>query len=180
MQNVSVSRRYARALLDASGAKSDELLAQVEELVRFLGEHPDVATAVGSPALTKPVRMKAVEAVAKVAGFLPQLTNLLKLLTDRNRIGILPTMARIYRELVDARLGRVRGKVTSAVKLGDAQVSSIRASLETLTRKSVLLETKVDASLIGGVVTQVGSHTYDGSLKTQLRDLGQQLSRPAR
>jgi F-type H+-transporting ATPase subunit delta len=47
-----------------------------------------------------------------------------------------------------------------------------------MSQKHVMLDTKVDTSLLGGVVAQVGSKVYDGSLKSQLRDMGQLLSRP--
>lgn len=94
------------------------------------------------------------------------LTNLLKLLVDRNRMEVLPQLTRGYRDLVDARIGRVRGKVTSAVGLTAGQLAAVCGSLESLTQRRVLLESTVDASLLGGVVAQVGSRTYDGSLKT--------------
>jgi F-type H+-transporting ATPase subunit delta len=89
-----------------------------------------------------------------------------------------PLLARQFRDLVDARLGRVRGRVTSASVLQPAQVTAIAASLKGLTRHEVLLAATVDASLLGGVVAQVGSTVYDGSLRTQLKDLAQALSRP--
>ena len=180
MQNVSVSRRYARALLDAAGAQSDQVLAQLEALVVLLAENPEIHIAVGSPALPRPQRTQAVEAIGQAAHLDVTLVNMMKLLTDRNRMDTLPMLARIYRDLVDARLNRLRGTVTSAVALAPAQVEAIRASLEKLTHRSVLLEPKVDRQVLGGVVAQVGSHTWDGSLRTQLRDLEQQLTRPVR
>ena len=85
-------------------------------------------------------------------------------------------LARSYRELVDARMGRVRGKVASAVKMGDAQVAALKKQLEALTQRSVVLETSVDASLLGGVVATVGSHQFDGSLRSQLNELGRTLT----
>jgi F-type H+-transporting ATPase subunit delta len=178
MQNVSVSRRYARALVDAAGPDVDAVLAQLEALLVLLESSPDVGAAIASPALSRAHRVGAVEAIARVAGFHPMLTNLLKLLVDRNRMEVLPQLTRGYRDLVDARIGRVRGKVTSAVGLTAGQLAAVCDSLESLTQRRVLLESTVDASLLGGVVAQVGSRTYDGSLKTQLRELGRQLSSP--
>jgi F-type H+-transporting ATPase subunit delta len=106
--------------------------------------------------------------------------NLLKLMTDRNRFDVLPFLTRQYRDLVDLRVGRVRGQITSARALDEAQVRGIKLSLESMTQRSVVLESSVDASLLGGVVAQVGSKVYDGSLKAQLKDLSQALSRPVR
>jgi F-type H+-transporting ATPase subunit delta len=66
--------------------------------------------------------------------------------------------------------------VTSAAKLGDTQVAALKQQLEALTHRSVVLETKVDPALIGGVVANVGSYQYDASLRSQLAELGRALS----
>lgn len=177
MQNVSVARRYARALLDAAGPQADAVLVQIEALVAFLEAHNDAWVAVSSPAITRPQRVLALEAMFKSIGNVqPTVVNLLKLLTERNRFSVLPTLARQYRDMVDVSVGRVRGKVTSATVLGDAQLMAIKQSLEAISQRNVVLETKVDPSILGGVVAQVGSRTFDGSLRRQLQDLGQQLT----
>jgi F-type H+-transporting ATPase subunit delta len=176
MQNVSVARRYARALLDASGPSADQVLSQVDELVRYFHSAPSVLEALANPAAPRSQRMAMTEGLIKAAdGLNPTLANLLRLLTDRNRFSTIAMLALQFRELVDARMGRVRGTVTSATVLKDAQLSAIKAQLEALTQRKVMLEQKVDASLLGGVVATVGSRTYDGSLKSQLRELGAQL-----
>ena len=96
MQNVSVARRYARALLDASGAQADQVLSQLEELVRYLHTAPTVLEALANPAATRAQRMAMTEGLIKAAdGMNPMLANLLKLLTDRNRISALPTPCRL-------------------------------------------------------------------------------------
>ncbi len=77
--------------------------------------------------------------------------------------------------MADARSGRVRGKVTSAVPLAAEAVANLTRSLEQITQRAVVLETAVDPSLLGGVSAQVGSVVYDGSLKTQLEDMRRQL-----
>lgn len=177
MQNVSVARRYARALLEASGANADQVLSQLEELVRYLHATPGVFDALANPALSHQQRMAMTLGLIKAAdGMDPTLANLLKLLTDRNRFSAITAMALQFRDLVDLRLGRVRGTVTSAVLLGDAQLIAIKAQLETLTQRKVVLESKLDPSLLGGVVATVGSRTYDGSIKSQLREMGRQLT----
>ncbi len=177
MSNVPVARRYARALLEAAGANADQVLEQLESLIAFFDGHKELFETIASPTLTKTQRMNLVEAiVTNTPGLQPVLANVMRLLTDRNRFGALPFIARQYRDMVDSRMGRVRGRVTSAAKLGDAQVAALKAQLEALTQRSVVLETSVDPSLIGGVVANVGSHQYDGSIRAQLQELGRTLS----
>ncbi|MCA3013308.1 MAG: ATP synthase F1 subunit delta [Myxococcaceae bacterium] len=176
MQNVSVARRYARALLAASQDSADQVLAQLDELVRYLHSAPDVLAALSNPALSRAQRMAMTEGLIKAApGIALTLANTLRLLTDRNRFASLPSLALQFRDLVDVRMGRVRGSITSATVLGEAQLVAIKAQLEALTQRTVVLEPKVDPSILGGVVATVGSRTYDGSLKSQLREMGRQL-----
>lgn len=177
MSNVPVARRYARALLDAAGADADKVLEQLESLAQYFESQPALMETLSSPALARSQRLSLVEAlITNAPGVLPLVANMMKLLNDRNRFGSLPFIARQFRDMVDSRMGRVRGSVTSAAKLGDVQVAAIKKQLETLTQRTVMLETKVDPALIGGVVAQVGSHMYDGSLKSQLVELGRTLS----
>lgn len=177
MSNVPVARRYARALLDASGPDADKVLEQLENITAYFDAQPVFFVTISSPALSLSQRKTLVDAVINNApGIQPMVANLMKLLTDRNRFDSLPFIARQFRDMVDSRMGRVRGSVTSAAKLGDAEVAAIKKQLESLTQRSVVLETKVDAALIGGVVAQVGSHMYDGSLRSQLAELGRTLA----
>jgi F-type H+-transporting ATPase subunit delta len=44
-----------------------------------------------------------------------------------------------------------------------------------MTGKQVQVETAVDSSMIGGMVTRIGSTVYDGSVRTQLAKMRQQL-----
>ncbi|GMU61167.1 MAG: ATP synthase subunit delta [Myxococcaceae bacterium] len=181
MSNIPVARRYARALLDASGAQAEAVLTQLEGVVAFLEGNKELFAVLASPALARSQRMNVLNAVlASSPGLHPTVANLMKLLTDRNRFASLPFVARQFRDLVDVRVGRVRGKVTSAAKLSDAQADAMKKTIEKVTQRTVVLETKVDASLIGGAVAQVGSFVFDGSLRAQLAELGRALSRPVR
>ena len=177
MSNVPVARRYARALLDAAGAEADQLSQQLESLASFFEGHRELFDTISSPTLTRTQRMNLVEAViANAPGLSPMLGNLLKLLADRGRFSDLLFISRQFRDMVDSRMGRVRGTVTSAAKLGDAQIAGIKKQLEALTQRSVVLETRVDPSLLGGVIASVGSHQYDGSIRSHLDALKRELT----
>jgi F-type H+-transporting ATPase subunit delta len=100
----------------------------------------------------------------------------LRLLTDRTRFSLLPALAARFQFLVDEKLGRLRGSVTSAHRLSPQQVDSVRTSLEALTQKKITLEQKIDATVLGGIVAQVGSTVFDGSLRNELAQLHARLS----
>ena len=91
-------------------------------------------------------------------------------------IGIrLGPLAISFRERLNAKRGVVRAKVTTAAPLGPAQVEALSTRLAALTGRQVQLSAKVDPSIIGGVVTQVGSTVYDGSVTSQLARMRRKL-----
>jgi F-type H+-transporting ATPase subunit delta len=176
MVNVSIARRYARALLEAAGASADEVLAQLEQFVEALQSSTELKDIMSNPAYTVSQRRGIVEKLISSAGDVNlSLANALKLLTERGRFGSLPDIARVYRDLVDVRMGRVRGRITSAKRLDPNAVTALTGALEKLTQKKVVLETREDPALIGGATATVGSQTYDGSLRAQLDELKKRL-----
>jgi F-type H+-transporting ATPase subunit delta len=117
-----------------------------------------------------------VESLIKMMGAVePSLANTLRLLVDRNRLTYLPDIARVYREMADARAGRVRGHVTSATKLPQETLEMLRKNLQQITQRDVILESTEDAKLLGGMSAQVGSVLFDGSVRTQLEQLRREL-----
>jgi F-type H+-transporting ATPase subunit delta len=97
--------------------------------------------------------------------------NFLLLLADRARLAYLPAIIQEFRDLADGRLGRVRAKVTSAVPLSPDEAKGIAERLAQGRKAQVIVETAVDPALLGGVVAQVGSLVYDGSVRSQLEEL---------
>ncbi len=177
MVNVSIARRYARALLDASGASADEALAQLQEFVTLVETSAELRDVVANPAYSRPQRAAVVEQLLKLTGATqPALIKLIMLMNERNRLSSLTDLARLYREMVDRRMGRVRGKISSATALSAEQLKKLEGALEKVTQRNVVLEAKVDPKLLGGLTAQVGSTIYDGSLRNQLDTLKQELS----
>jgi len=176
MLNVSIPRRYARALLDVSGTNADQVVTQLDALVGLMSLSTELFDVVSNPSYTRTNRLDVLEKLLPLVGAGVELTNTMKLLNDRNRLEHLPDLARVFRDLVDAKLGRVRSKITSAVPLTADQQKKLAEQLKVMTQKEVVLETAVDPALIGGATAQVGSMMYDGSLRAQLAALGSSLS----
>ncbi|WP_224244899.1 ATP synthase F1 subunit delta [Hyalangium gracile] len=178
MVNVSIARRYARALLDvaAEGNRTDAVADQLATFVKAFEQSRELSDLLLNPAYNTTQRSQVVEAIMKMMGNVePALANTLRLLVERNRLTYLPDIARVYRDLADARAGRVRGHVTSASKLPADALEQLRKNLQQLTQRDVILESRVDPALLGGVSAQVGSVLYDGSVRTQLEQMRRQL-----
>lgn len=179
MANIALARRYARALLAVATEENsvDTVATRLAELSTALEQSPELTAVLSSPSHDRATRGAVLKAVLAQAGSVPKaLENTLRLLNDRNRLGAIPEISHAFRDLSDELAGRVRGTVTSAVALSASLLSSITADLAKISGKQVVVEAQVDPSLLGGVAAQVGSTLYDGSLRTQLRAMKQQLT----
>jgi len=85
------------------------------------------------------------------------------------------TQARAHRALVDEHAGRVRATVTSARPLDPMLETRLKTALERSSGKTVIFEKREDPSIMGGLVTQLGDTVYDGSVRTQLQQLREEL-----
>jgi len=175
----SIARRYAKALFSLAIEKgriepwSDSLLA----LARAIDASPELRDVLQNPAYTREARAAVVSRVAQGLALEADPAALVNLLADRDRLPGIAAIAAAFRELADVELGRLRARVTSAVPLDDAAVHAIAEKLSAATQKKVLVERAVDPAILGGVVAQVGSTVYDGSLRSQLEDLRSTLKR---
>jgi F-type H+-transporting ATPase subunit delta len=173
----SIARRYAKALFGLA-TEQGRLEAWSDALVALQGAvdgSPDLQDVLSNPVYSKEQRRAIVGKLAAALRLDPEPSNLLFLLADRNRLGYLDAIVQTFRELADAKLGRLRAKVTSATPLDAHAVAALSERLSKATDAKVLLERQVDPALLGGVVAQVGSLVYDGSIRTQLEDLRRQL-----
>jgi F-type H+-transporting ATPase subunit delta len=177
MVNVSVARRYARALLEASGP--DALVGTADQLAAvaaLVASNPALADVIRNPAYSRAQRHGVIEGLIQLLRpESPVLPNFLRLLVDRHRVAMLPDVARLFRDMADEKAGRVRGTVVSAVPLDPQSIRQLESTLSQVVQKQVVLDTRVDQQVLGGVSTQVGSVVFDGTLRTQLDDLKRAL-----
>ena len=169
--------RYARALFDIAVQESDPVRigSELESLVTALRDNRDLEHALMSPQVPPASRVTVVRAVAEQAGMAPPLAKLLALLADRGRLELLRDLLAVYRERLLAHQNIVEASVTSAAPLSSETLKTLEQRLSDATGKHVRLAADVDPELIGGVVTRIGSTVYDGSIRTQLHKLKQQL-----
>ena len=180
----AAASRYAHALFDVvlkegKDAGNDAAVEKVQaELQQFadLFAHEALAQVLGNPAI--PVSKKKALATALIdrAGpITPPLAKLLLILAEKDRLTLLPGIARAYVARVMDHLKIVRGDVTTAVPLTPETLRVLEEGLAKATGRTVVLEARVDPSIIGGVVTRLGSMVYDGSITTQLQRMKQAL-----
>ena len=173
----SVARRYARALfgIGVDAGKFEALGDELGVLAALWSESDELRQALENPIFRPEQKRAVLQSILPKVAPTPEVQRFVLLLLDRRRIVLLPAIARAYRDLTDAYVGRVRAEVISAEELSAATLDRVRRSLEQRTGKKVLIHSTVDPALIGGVVARVGDLVLDGSLRTQLDDLRTRL-----
>jgi len=170
----SAPRRYAEAILDLATAERavEPYRTSLDSLAA--GISPQSIRALRDPSVPVRQRLAAIEAVTK--GQPKAIRSVLLLLEQRDRIALLPDIARAYGDLVDRRAGIVDAKITTAVALDDKQRRAFVERLEKSSGHKLKVTFAVDESLIGGAVIQLGDHQVDSSVRAQLHALRTQLS----
>ena len=174
MTNRAVATRYARALLEVSEQQGspDDIEQELAGVVDLMEGHLLLRETLVSPTVP-PSRKRAVlkELIPKLDGISVVTGRLLMMMADRDRLGILAEVLQVYRARVRKLKGVVRARVTTVTPLPPERVQAIAATLASVTGKQVEIEASTDATLLGGMVTQIGSTVYDGSISQHLQRL---------
>lgn len=103
--------------------------------------------------------------------------NFLMLLLDKGRIGYLPGIYDEFVKLADQNRGILNIDIISAAPLEPDQLNMISQQYGKLyNAAAVKIETKLDASLIGGIKIKIGDKLVDGTVKGRLKGLQDMLS----
>ncbi len=175
MASGSLARRYAKAVISLPTAQA--VAGELRSLAKALHDSAELVTVLTNPAIRRGDRRRVIDGLLEKIGAQPNTKNLVYLLLDGERMSSIQAISRELDAMIEAKAGRVSATITSAKPLDAAQMSSITAALETLSGKKVEVTRKEDPALLGGVVAKVGDVVYDGSLRTQLRTLREELTK---
>ena len=177
MTNLTLSRRYAKALL-AIGEEDGNYQkygGEVADFAATLAQNDMLMEALADPVWPKEARLGVLREVLTKADYSQTVKNFLLLLQEKGRIQFLSEISQVYNQLVDVLAGLMRATVTSATAVSSEVEGRVQATLEKLTGKKIVLEVKEDPELIGGLVARVGDLVLDGSVRTQLESLKDSL-----
>ena len=165
--------RYANALFELAQEQKviDAVSADLASLRRALETSTDLARLVKSPVFSAEDHAKALTAILGKMGANALTTKFVLLLAEKRRLFILTGVIRAYESQVAKSRGETEAEVTAARALNDAEISELKSALKAKLGKEPRLHTKVDPSLLGGLVVKVGSRMIDSSLRTKLDGL---------
>jgi F-type H+-transporting ATPase subunit delta len=168
-----LATRYAAALFELADSKKalDAVAGDLTALQKMIGESADLRRMMNSPVLDRQAQVKALSAIVKAAGFSELTQKFTGLVAQNRRLFTLPAMIRAFQKLLADRRGETTARVTAARPLTAEQQAAVAEAIKKVVGSKVSIDVKVDPSLLGGLVVQVGSRMIDSSLKTKLQKL---------
>lgn len=177
MSIETVARRYASALADVVVAHNtaDTVRSEVAAFASMMSENAELSLVFANPSIPHASKERVLEEIIARAKPSQTTANFLRVLLRNSRLSEIDVIKEKFDAELEARSGIVPAEVISAAELPADERAEFERSLEKLTGKKVKIDFAVDSGLIGGVVTRIGSTVYDGSVKTKLENLRQQL-----
>ncbi len=180
MRGGSVAKRYATALIRVAQetGKLEAIQKELEAVNLAMVDNPELKGILESPIVKPSQKTLLWGQIQNRLKMTPYLDHLLQILIDQKRVGLLPLIGLLYRDMADEWMGQVRVKVKTAVALG-AHQNKLQALLEKSLGKKVLLEVQTDPSLLAGFVIQIQDKVFDATLKRDLERLQESIEKQA-
>jgi F-type H+-transporting ATPase subunit delta len=179
MQVSELAKRYARALFELAtqNRNQDKVLDELRALETIFEKDQAVREFLTSPVLKAEERQKVLEAALKGGGLSPETAAFVLLLAQKNRLGAFGQIVAAVKEQSDLANGVTRGTVRSAAVLSPDERKRIEDIVSRFSKKQVILTYKEDPGVIGGLIAEAGSYTFDDTLTSHLRRLKDETMR---
>ncbi len=172
-----IARRYAKALFSIT-EKEKEIEAIRSELYAVshaIETNKEMENFVFNPIFGKEEKERVLIGLLQKTGARDITKKFIKLLLKKDRIKYHKEIVENLSALIVEKQNKKKALVVTTSKLPDASLFRIKNRLSDITKKDVELEEKIDDSIIGGVIIQVGSLVYNGSIKMQLENVKNRL-----
>lgn len=172
-----IPKSYAAALLTVAEQRNEVVqvgLDYHEFVYKVFKELPGLEAYLDSPAINKKKKDEVIVSLLEGKAT-PLFVDFLRVLNQKDRLGMLRFIGIAYRTLYEERKNRVRVLVESASELNDEQKKSLADSLAKVLGKEPVIVTKHKPELIGGLVVHAGDKVFDTSIRTKLFTLRNQL-----
>ena len=178
MSSMTVARRYATALADVlvEGNEDAVVREELQAWAQMVQQNPLLLEGLTNPTVPYDRKSKVLNELITKSKVLPTTANFLRLVLRNQRFGELPQINAKLSEIMDERAGLVSADVTSARPISETVKSALEQTLQQITNRRVRLNFATDETLLGGIVTRIGSTIYDGSVRSQLERLKQELA----
>lgn len=172
----STAQAYARSLMEIAAETGAEASvgADLATIRQLMIDTPTFGLYLADPAVSADERGGKIKTIfgGRVS---PLLLNTIGLMNRQGKLKELPSLCGAYRDLLEQKQGKIEVDVTVATRLTDGELEDVRQRVGTAMKKTAVVRQHVDESIIGGLILKVGDKLIDGSVKSQLNQLKQNL-----
>ncbi len=178
MNESTIANRYAGGLLEASIEQDilEDVRRTLDAFSRAVAEHTECRAILADPSISTQIKEQILSGLLQQLGAPKLLERFTTLLCEKRRTGLLQEIGRAFNRLADENAGVTEVAVTSARGLAQNEIESLRAALSRMLSRDVRLRTETDPALLGGVVVRMNTTVMDGSIRTKLRKIAEQIS----
>jgi F-type H+-transporting ATPase subunit delta len=178
MSIETIARRYGSALADVvlKTGETDTVRSELGEWAAMIGSNEALSDVISNPSIPHQQKERLLESLLEKTHPSRTTANFLRIMLRNGRLQDIAAIRERFESELEERSGIVSADVISARELPADERSDLKAHLEKLTGKMVDLNFQIDENLIGGVVTRIGSMVYDGSVRTKLANLKEQIA----
>ena len=179
MARKAYAKRYAQAVF--------EIAREADSLEKWLSDLQEIAEMVGNEdilAFLTNAKVPFSERSKLISGYMegvdPLALNLIYLIMSKGRLELLADILDEYRQLLDRNQGVEHAKVLTAIPLEDKEREIVINSLEQVAGKKLVVDARVDPTLIGGIIARIDGKLLDGSTRNKLNALKKDIAETAR
>ena len=174
-----VSRRYAKALLEVVEGPGEIQKTEKEllDIAVLINGDQRLKNLLYNPSVDMVLKKNILGEIIKRAEITTATSKFLNLLLEKNRLKFLLSIAQEFEGFSNEANNRIKATITTSCPISDDSRNRLKDKLEAMMNKEVLLEEKIEPSLIGGVRIQAEGYVIDGSIKAQLGYLKEELLR---
>ncbi|WCN38060.1 F0F1 ATP synthase subunit delta [Aneurinibacillus uraniidurans] len=172
----AVAKRYARALFEVASENQtiDTTETELNQITDIIAQDAEFRAILTHPKITAAEKTDMLNTL--FAGKVSETTLVfLGLVINRGREESFSDIAQNFTELANEVRGYADAIVTTAKSLTEEEAQAIAAQFGAKLNKKLRVTTKVDPSIIGGMMVRIGDRMYDGSIKGKLSRFTQQI-----
>lgn len=176
IKGSDIAKVYADALFDLAKAAGtiDKIGAELQELASFQVQEPQFAEFLSSQVIDDDERERSLERMFR-GRVDDALLDTLQVMNQHGRIGLLPQLLRAFVLRIEEDRGQVEVRAISAVELSGVEQADVQTLAAQLTGRQPLMDYRIDPSIIGGLVLEVGGYRYDDSVRHNLDALRRRM-----
>ncbi|MGM8211407.1 F0F1 ATP synthase subunit delta [Virgibacillus sp. W0430] len=170
MSEAVVAKRYADALFQLGDEKAtlDQLIEELRVVKEVLEVNDSLVVFLKHPRITNEKKKQFLDEVFQ--GIQTDILNTLKILVERQRVELVPSMIDHFIQLYNDAKGIAEATVYSVRELSKTEKEDLAASFaQRFNKNTIKIKNVVDSDLIGGMKIRIGNTIYDGSISGKLK-----------